>query len=123
MLGNVDHHDLRGKVYKELNDARTSRMQANEGRARVCARRAAGWAIEGLYDAGEAEPLAEANAYRYLQWFAGQEQFPENLRNAANRLTTKVDEDFNLPFEEDPLEDAELIVGWVFAQDDTPDSS
>ena len=113
---------LLNKIHKELGDARKARMNANEGRARVCARRAAGWAIAALNKAGEGGSLAEANAYRYLQWFEQQERYPEQLRHAAARLTTRVDKRFALPFAEDPLDDAESIVRWVFSRDVSPDS-
>ncbi len=113
---------LREKVYEELNEARNARMQDNEGRARVCARRAAGWAIESIYAAKEGEALPESNAYRFLQWFEQQQEHPRALREAAGRLTTRVNEDFNLPFTEDPLEDAEWIVGWVFDHCENSDS-
>jgi hypothetical protein len=35
---------------------------------------------------------------------------PEKVREAARRLTTRVDFDHTLPFEDDPLEDARLII-------------
>ncbi len=38
---------------------------------------------------------------------------PEEVRTAARRLTTRVDFDHTLPFEDDPLEDARGIVEFV----------
>lgn len=112
------YEDLRARVHQELKDARRARMNGNEGRARVCARRAAGWAIESIYTTTEGKSLPDANAYRYLQWFQQQDENPHALREAAGRLTTRVNEDFALPFDEDPLQDAELIAGWIFTHGD-----
>jgi hypothetical protein len=38
------------------------------------------------------------------------ETTPDELRAAAQRLTTRVAEDHSLPFKEDPISDAEMIV-------------
>jgi hypothetical protein len=38
---------------------------------------------------------------------------PASVRAAVVRLTTKVDLDHQLPFDDDPLKDAELILAFV----------
>jgi hypothetical protein len=101
----------------ELSQAHEARLKGNEGRARVCARRAAGWAVESIYAGEEAVKVPEANAYRFLQWFTEQSNVPVQLREAASRLTTRVGRDFTLPFEQDPLCDAEMIVDWILDSD------
>jgi len=40
-------------------------------------------------------------------------EVPEALRAAAGRLCTRVDHDHQLPFDDDPLEDARAIVEWA----------
>ena len=40
---------------------------------------------------------------------------PAEVRAAAARLTTKVDFDHQLPFDDDPLVDAERILAWLEA--------
>lgn len=110
--------DLHERISRELKHARASRLQGNEGKARVCARRAAGWAVESVYEKDASEVAREANAYHFLLWFKEQEQIPREIRAAALRLTTRVSEEFNLPFEQDPLDDAEFIVGWVLGSKD-----
>jgi hypothetical protein len=111
-----DGKDLQNIIRQELQLARHAREQGNEGKARVCARRAAGWAVESIY--GEEQHLPESNAYRFLIWFKEQDDIPVELREAADRLTTRVREDFSLPFDQDPIEDAELIVDWILAAGD-----
>jgi hypothetical protein len=95
-----------------MNDARSSRARGNEGRARVCARRAAGLAI-GSYLEAQSIRVGHRNAYLLLQAFSELKQVPDRLREAAARLTVQVKEDHNLPHEQDPLEDAQLIIAAI----------
>jgi hypothetical protein len=118
MTSGLEAEELERVISHELTLAQKSREQGNEGRARVCARRAAGWAVESIYRPETGQSLPEANAYRFLVWFKEHERFPQNLRNAAARLTARVDEDFKLPFAEDPLDDAKLIIDWIMAGED-----
>ncbi len=97
--------DFRARIEAELAYARAARKQGKEGRARVCARRAAGWAISARYS--HARPLG---ALAQLRWLEKNDEAPEQLRSAAGRLTEQVTEDHELPHSEDPLQDAEFIV-------------
>jgi len=101
--------ELRAEIQAELADAFRFREMGNEGRARVCARRAAGWAV-GWYV--EANGLAEAhsNALEHLRWFTNHLHADARLREAAARLTTKLKPDGRLPFEQDLLDDARSII-------------
>lgn len=83
--------------------ARAARQHGKEGRARVCARRAAGWAIAARHP-----ELPQRSAISLLRWL--QEHGPKELNAAAGRLLVGVDEEHRLPHPEDPLEDAETIV-------------
>ena len=105
----MEKSELKKSIEAELLDARNSRDGGNEGRARVCARRAAGLAIGQYYEEcmGERPPTS---AYVLLQWFSDREEMPENLRDAARRLTVRVTPAYVLPHEEDPLEDAQLLI-------------
>ncbi|UCF59685.1 MAG: hypothetical protein JSV37_07900 [Anaerolineaceae bacterium] len=100
---------LRDRVKLELDQAYLFRARGNEGRARVCARRAAGWAVAAFRhrrSGGE----THLNAYQQLRWFRKFEDTPIKLRKAADRLITHVTPSYDLPHREDPLEDAEMIV-------------
>ena len=88
----------------------------NPGRARVCARRAAGWAIQAWYQQREG-PGWRGDAMKQLLRLRADPAVPAALRAAAERLTTKVDYDHQLPFTDDPLEDARGIIEWVFRED------
>jgi hypothetical protein len=101
--------DVQVDVRAELEAAVRAREDGNEGMARVCARRAAGWAI-GLVHGQFAEGEQPPNAYHLLQWFSSKEDAPEALRQAAKRLTTRITPAHTLPHPDDPLEDAQAIV-------------
>lgn len=103
----------------ELAQAQLAREQGNEGQARVCARRAAGLAIRAYYqrrDGGDAS-IAHwgGDAMTQLKRLQADEAVPESVRQAAMRLTTKVDLDHKLPFEDDLVEDARGIIEFVKA--------
>jgi hypothetical protein len=97
--------DFRARIEAELAYARAARKQGKEGRARVCARRAAGWAIAAHYPSSQPR-----GALSQLRWLENNADVSEKLRSAAGRLTKQVTEDHGLPHSEDPLDDAEFIV-------------
>ena len=97
------------KIEEELRQASHWRREGNEGRAWVCARRAAGWAV-GNYRRRSSHTDVDDDAYKQLIWLRDQTDEDRQLREAADRLCTKVREDFELPHNEDPLEDARLII-------------
>lgn len=94
---------------REMALAEKFRSQGLEGRARVCARRAAGWAVRSLYRRAEVgEPPSSVVAL--LRWYSSLARAPANLREAAGRLTVAVTPDHVLPHPQDPLDDARRIV-------------
>lgn len=95
-------------IEHELSQAKAARDSGKEGRARVCARRAAGWAVV-LYRRRSGEDIEDEHVLRHLAWLQDQHS-NERLRSAASRLGIRVNPDHQLPHEEDPLEDARLIV-------------
>ena len=109
---------LKRTIRRELEDADQARIEGNEGRARVCARRAAGWAVSFTRSLNEEREI-EANAYEMLQWLAQQAETPDDVRAAAARLTTRVSLDHTLPFPEDPLDDARMIVEALLGKNST----
>jgi len=97
------------KIDGELRRAERARADGREGLARVCARRAAGWALRTYY-IDRTGLVAPANALDLLRWFRSDPAAPKELRSAAERLTVRVTEEFRLPHSEDPLSDARRIV-------------
>jgi hypothetical protein len=97
------------RIEAELAKAERARAERREGMARVCARRAAGWALRSYYvtRTGRAAPTS---ALDLLRWFQADPAAPAELRDAAQRLTVRVTEDFRLPHSGDPILDARRIV-------------
>jgi hypothetical protein len=106
---NAADASVRVRARMELERAAAARRGGREGRARVSARRAAGWSIAPFYRraTGETPP---SNALALLRWLRDATGAPEDLRAAAARLTVPVDTDHRLPHQEDPLDDARLLV-------------
>lgn len=101
-----------GVVADELALGRAAQAAGNAGRARVCARRAAGLAIKAWYQARDGSQWG-GDAMTQLKRLQAEPLAPEPVRAAAARLTTKVDFDHALPFTDDPLTDAGLIIAYV----------
>lgn len=95
-------------IQQELRQAESARQSGNEGRARVCARRAAGWAVV-VYRRQLGEAVDDENALRNLTWLQ-EVHSDERLQAAASRLMARVTKDHHLPHPEDPLEDARLTL-------------
>ncbi len=94
------------EITAELNSARAALRVSNAGKARVCARRAAGIAIGLRFGT-----LVQAgDALRRLEYLAGEPSVPDEVREAARRLVARVMERPAAPFSTDPVNDAILII-------------
>ena len=99
----------RERIEAELAKAARARDDGREGLARVCARRAAGWALRDYYVERMGRP-APASALDLLRWLHADPSALPDLRRAAERLTVRVTEEHRLPHPEDPLSDARRII-------------
>ena len=130
------------QINKELAAAELAMHTGNEGRARVCARRAAGQSITWFLSAqlprapgpgasgsalSDRPPLTPVpsefassgskgwgvDALGQLKHLSEDSSFPQPVRDAAVRLTTKISDRFTYPFTTNPLEDARLIISHI----------
>jgi hypothetical protein len=83
-------------IESELAQAQAARQAGFEGRARVCARRAAGAAIRAHLAARQVNP-GPASAYDLLQMLAGRPDTPADVRQVIQHLLARVNEEFQLP--------------------------
>ena len=97
------------QIGKELVAARDALNIGNDGKARVCARRAAGQAITWFISRNIRQGWG-ADAMNQLLHLIDDLSFPQEVRDAAVRLTTKISERFTYPFTTSPIEDARLII-------------
>jgi len=95
------------RVLKEMEAAQTAREEGLEGRARVCARRAAGWALQSRL--GEAS-AAGANALETLREAQDFDWLNSEAKSAVLRLTERVDANYQLSEGTDLLADAWLVI-------------
>lgn len=92
----------------EIERAQAARARKNEGQARVCARRAAGIVIREYLNR-KGLPVRNPSAYDLLNTLAQQQDLDPALRRAAEKLTVRVTESFQLPEEADLLAEAETL--------------
>lgn len=92
----------------ELELAAQARARQNEGQARVCARRAAG-AVLREYFARRGQPQPSASALDLLKSLLELADLPAEARQAAERLTLRVDATFQLPAGIDLLAETQTL--------------
>ncbi len=100
------------QVQGELLLAKQSRKEGNEGRARVCARRAAGTAAQLFLDRHEKNFKAE-NTFQSLKTLKATEELPDRVLLAVSRLIQRVNEDHQLPPEIDLIHEARLVIRFL----------
>lgn len=100
------------RIEHELTTAGIALTAGNDGKARVCARRAAGLAIT-WFCSQFPRPAWHTDAMSQLRHLKDDESFSSDVRDAATRLTTRITERFTYPFSTDPIEDARIIVNAI----------
>ena len=101
-------------IEQELFCAENARLTANEGKARVCARRAAGIAVRTLL-ATAGIPVPDPSAYSVLAQLNHLDWVPVDIKECARHLLTRVRSDYSLPPNVDLIADARKIISWSAA--------
>ena len=101
-------------IEQELAAAEAARQDSNDGKARVCARRAVALATEAWL-ARLPLPLWCGDAMAHLRQIQQDASFPLPIRQAAERLSTPVTRQHTAPFTTDPIVDARLIIAHLCA--------
>ena len=100
--------DWKKSLEKELQMAADARVRGNEGQTRVCARRAAGVIIrEYFMRRGISSPAS--SAFDLLKAVLDASDLPVDARRAAEYLTLRVNEEFQLPVAVDLVEEARTL--------------
>jgi hypothetical protein len=98
----------------ELVMAKDARASGNEGKARVCARRAAGILIEE-YLKDQGLPIPGPSAYNRLQFLITLPGLTQRAIEICEHLLLRVNEEFKLPIEADLISEtyelADLLLG------------
>ncbi len=99
---------LLDQVHHELDLARAARRRGNEGRARVCARRAGGL-VARLYLEAHGIRLHGSSALEHLNRLEQQPEISPETKRHIQLLLLRVDSDFKLPAGADLIADAEAL--------------
>ena len=97
-------------IEQELAAAQAAQQNGNDGKARVCARRAVARAIETWFASRPPVPRWRGDAMAHLRQIQEDASFPLPIRQAAERLSTSVTRQHAAPFTTDPVADAKLII-------------
>jgi len=108
----MDPRKARIQVREELLLAKQSRLEGNEGRARVCARRAAGTAVK-LYLNHKGVLNGSENALQSLDKLRAQSELPPRVKTAVDWLVQRVDQSYSLPEEIDLIKEARIILEFI----------
>lgn len=98
------------EIESELENAERARLAGNEGRARVCARRAAGIAARAFLTRHGVQ-VHHQSAYVALQELSEYPALAPDLRMYAIHLTTRLTEAFTLPVDADLISEARKLIG------------
>lgn len=101
-------------VKRELTRAKEAELKGNAGKARTAARRAVGFALTELQNTIQGKYYGE-DFMRQLRAFAEDTSLPDDVRNAAGRLQSRLASNF-LSASEQPLADAAVIINFVRRQ-------
>jgi hypothetical protein len=100
------------EIEHEFELAKQARANGNEGRARVCARRAAGIAIRDYLTRKGIKTLSKS-AYDLLNLIKEEPLLPSDLKLVADHLTLRVTEEFKLPTDADLISESRLLCDWL----------
>ena len=103
---------LDSEIRLELEHALASRQIGNEGKARVCARRAAGMAVKQFFQRNSTE-IQKDSAYELILAFSNLPGLPSIIKKSASNLTKRVSKSFELPEGVDLIEDAERLCDYL----------
>ncbi len=100
--------DWQSDFNDEIMAALTARMQGNEGKARVCARRAAGIAA-GEFFRRQGMQYSTVSAYERLKILEQMIDLPPEIQATAGHFLVRSTPEHELPIDADLIEDAILL--------------
>jgi len=100
--------DSHAKIQTEFQRAEQARAKGNEGQARVCARRAAGMAIQEYLHRKQIRPPS-TSAVDLLNLIRDDPLLAPSLKLIAEHLTLRVTEEFKLPVDADLVAEARIL--------------
>lgn len=108
-VSSVTKTQVLNRIDRELSTARLAHTKGNDGMVRVCARRAAGIAISYWLTQNPHQGWG-VDAMSLLRNLQSDQSVPQDIRDAAMRLTTRITGQFTAPFSTDPIDDSKTII-------------
>lgn len=99
----------KNQINSELSQAEAARASGNEGKARVCARRAAGLAVEE-YLRRQGVRLEPGSAYTNLRYLADMPDISPGMRLVVGHFLEHVTTEHSLPVDADLIAEARWLV-------------
>ena len=115
----MDNFSSRDLYLMELKMARSARAAGNEGKARVCARRAAGIVV-GAYLNQRGHQISDPSAYARLRYLRSLPDIPEDVRQVTEHFLMRVNKDQNLPIPVDLVAEAVWLEGKLLSSGTIP---
>jgi hypothetical protein len=107
-MSNNSRSKWRKYVQEELNNAEISRQAGNEGRARVCARRAAGLIAEEYFNRHDIL-VDKASSIARLRRLKELPQIPDETKQVIEHFLLHTTQDHNLPIDVDLIAEARWL--------------
>lgn len=105
-------NDIKARIERELIAAEDARNAGNEAKARVCARRAAGLAIETFYHS-HGHPLKDSSAISSIRALQADAQANPGWKEIAGLLLTRVNEDYSFPSQLDVIGETRRLIAEI----------
>lgn len=96
------------QIQEEIEAAKQAAAVGNEGMARVCARRAAGWAIQ-IHLHQQGIDLNTPSAFEYIKYYGQLEEISEEHKKILSYLQTRVEKESLDADSFWPLPDIDLV--------------
>jgi hypothetical protein len=100
----------------EIQQAETARLAGNEGMARVCARRAAGWVV-GEYFRRREIPFESPSAYERLQVLLQIPNVDDKTKELAGHFLVRITPEHELPINADLIAEARWLKASLLGSD------
>lgn len=117
-IENLNNAKIPANVREELDLAKYYLEQGNEGKSRVCARRAVGFGI-GARFTSDARYKGK-NAMNLIKELRSDPSIPERVAVWLDEMVTRVDEKFGMPEHIDLIAGAEGLLTYLFVERDRP---
>jgi hypothetical protein len=112
MTPSPENNDWEARFQSEIHLAEKARAIGNEGKARVCARRAAGIVIGEYYRHRGITP-PDSSAYNILKFFYSNPDVPDDAKTITGHFLERIDTNFTLPGDVDLIQDARVLAQYL----------